>query len=90
MGTEKDILLNEKLDRVIRILAVMTVKNMRQTEQIATLSGIGFSPKEIAEIIGTSANTVRVALVSIRKDPVWRKRKRAVVRSEEEMDEENK
>jgi DNA-binding CsgD family transcriptional regulator len=40
---------------------------LSQTEQIASLSRIGFSPKDIADVLGTTANTVRVALVSIRK-----------------------
>jgi DNA-binding CsgD family transcriptional regulator len=31
------------------------------------LSSAGFQPKEIAEICGTTANTVRVALSTIRK-----------------------
>lgn len=57
----------EKLDQVLKLLGMMAVKGLSQTEQIATLSRIGLSPKNIAEVLGTTANTVRVALVSIRK-----------------------
>jgi DNA-binding CsgD family transcriptional regulator len=57
----------EKLDQALKLLGMMAVKGLSQTEQIATLSRIGLSPKDIAEIVGTTANTVRVALVSIRK-----------------------
>jgi DNA-binding NarL/FixJ family response regulator len=69
MGMEHDsnLELSQKLDRVLRLLAIMAVKSMPQVAQIATLSRAGFSPKEIAEILGTTANTVRVALVGIRK-----------------------
>jgi DNA-directed RNA polymerase specialized sigma24 family protein len=56
-----------KLDRVLKLVAMMAVKGLSQTDQIATLNRIGFSPKDIAEIVGTTSNTVRVTLVSIRR-----------------------
>ena len=59
--------LAEKLDRVLRLLAILAVKDQSQTEQIATLSRLGFPPRDIADVLGTTANTVRVALVAIRK-----------------------
>ena len=36
-------------------------------EQIELLSKSGFQPKEIAELIGTTPNTVRVGLAALRK-----------------------
>ncbi len=57
-----------KLDRVLRLLALQATREMRQRDQIAILSRAGFAPKEIAEILGTSANTVRVELVTIRRN----------------------
>ena len=57
----------EKLDHMLKLLGMMAVKGISQTEQIATLSRIGLSPKDIADVLGTTANTVRVSLVSIRK-----------------------
>ena len=57
----------EKLDQVLKLLGMMAVKGLSQTEQIATLSRIGLPPKDIATVLGTTANTVRVSLVSIRK-----------------------
>lgn len=52
---------------MIRLLGVIAVRGLPQLQQIATLSRAGLSPKTIAEIIGSTANSVRVALVGIRK-----------------------
>ena len=57
-----------KLDLIARLLGALAVKGMRQRDQIALLSQAGLAPREIAEWIGTSANTVRVELVAIRKE----------------------
>jgi DNA-binding NarL/FixJ family response regulator len=54
-------------DISMRLLGVIAVKGLPQIQQIAVLSRVGLSPKAIAELLGTTANTVRVALVSIRK-----------------------
>jgi hypothetical protein len=81
-----DELVVEKLDRVLRLLAVMTVKGMSQTEQIAVLDRVGFAPKEIAEIVGTTSNTVRVGLVAIRRAAAQGKRRRPVAESREDTD----
>lgn len=51
----------------MRLLGVIAVKGLPQVQQIAVLSRVGLSPKVIAELLGTTANTVRVALVGIRK-----------------------
>jgi DNA-binding CsgD family transcriptional regulator len=58
----------EELRRITKLLTLSITKNQTQKEQIQTLSAIGFQPKEIAEFIGTTANTVRVTLTSIRKE----------------------
>jgi hypothetical protein len=57
----------EKLDRMLRLLALMATNGMSQTDQIATLDRAGFAPREIAGILQTTSNTVRVALVGIRR-----------------------
>lgn len=54
-------------EMMVRLLGIIAVRDLPQTQQISILSRTGFSPKEISEILGTTANTVRVALVSIRK-----------------------
>jgi len=60
--------ISRKLDLLIRLSALDVIKDLKaQKDQIMLLSDVGFQPKEIAGILGTSSNTVRVALHSIRK-----------------------
>ena len=75
MGQDGDFELSDKMDRMLRLVGMIAVNGLSQTEQIATLSRCGFSPKEIADVVGTTANTVRVALVSIRKAGRMKKRR---------------
>jgi transcriptional regulator len=56
-----------KLDAIIRLLVFDIAEGKDQTEQIRLLSLSGFQPKKIAEILGTTANNVRVRLSSLRK-----------------------
>ncbi len=56
-----------RLDKVIRLLAISITLDKKQNEQIGFLNDAGFKPKEIADILGTTGNTVRVALSHIRK-----------------------
>jgi hypothetical protein len=65
-----------KLDQAIKLLAMLAVKGLSQTDQIATLNRIGFSPKAIADVLGTTSNTVRVTLVAIRKAGHKKKQKK--------------
>ena len=57
----------EELRMIKKLLALSLIKDLSQVEQIEFLSNAGFQPKEIAEIINTSANSVRVTLSRIRK-----------------------
>ena len=57
----------ERLDKLIRVVALTGMKDLTSTQKIALLSQAGFSPKEIAEIIGTSQNVVNVRLSEMRK-----------------------
>ena len=85
MAEQNEIQVEKKIDRVLQLLGMVAVKGLSQTDQIATLSRVGFSPKEIASVLGTTANTVRVALVSIRRAG-RQKKKRAVLRIQEGQD----
>ncbi len=67
MDQEFEVKFEEKLDQALRLLATIAVRGLPQLQQIAVLSRLGFTPKEIAIVARTTANTVRVALVSIRK-----------------------
>jgi len=67
--------ISKKLDVLIRLSALNLVRNTKtQREQIALLSDAGFQPKQIADILGTTSNTVSVALHSIRKERTAREK----------------
>ena len=51
-----------KLDRILRVLAISVTNGLKQTEQIALLNRAGIPPKDIADLLGTTPNTVSVAL----------------------------
>lgn len=57
----------DKLDQILRMLVSTATRNLKQRQQIALLSAAGFQPKSIAELLGTTSNTVRVELVALRK-----------------------
>ena len=56
-----------KLDTLLRVQTLVATRGMKQGEQIALLSRAGFQPKDIAELIGTTSNTVNVALSNMRR-----------------------
>jgi len=62
---QKNIL--HELTIIKRLLAQNLLKEDSQIKQISKLDSIGFHPKEIAEMLGTTSNTVNVALNRIRK-----------------------
>jgi DNA-directed RNA polymerase specialized sigma24 family protein len=67
MGRTQDETVTAILGSILRLLAVVATKEMKQRDQIALLDRAGLPPREIADIVGTSSNTVRVALVEIRR-----------------------
>lgn len=64
-AVQKNIL--HELKMIKKLLAQNLLSEATQTEQISKLNSIGFQPKEIAEILGTTSNTVNVALNRLRK-----------------------
>lgn len=56
-----------ELRRITRLLVLMATEGKIQKDQIAMLSRVGFKPREIAELVGTTANTVNVALSAMRR-----------------------
>ena len=54
--------IEERLDRVVRLLAALVTKDLSRKDQILTLSAIGLQPKEIAGILGISANQASVTI----------------------------
>lgn len=62
---EEEIL--QELRRITKLLALTATRDQIQKDRIAVLSSIGFQPKEIANLLGTTAGTVSVTLTTIRK-----------------------
>lgn len=60
-------LVSAKLDTIIKLMVFGMTDGKSQMERIQLLSAAGFQPKEIAGTIGTTPNTVRVALFNLRK-----------------------
>ena len=59
----------KRLDLIIKLLAMNFMKEEgSQKDKIIQLSKIGLQPKEIANILGTSSNTVSVTLSTARKE----------------------
>jgi len=57
-----------QLRRIARLLTLLLTKDMTQKGKIELLSSAGLQPKEIAELIGTTPNTVSVTLSTIRRE----------------------
>jgi len=59
--------LARKLDAIIRLAVMSMTEGKSQTERIWLFSVAGLQPKEIASILNTTPNTVRVMLFNLRK-----------------------
>jgi DNA-binding CsgD family transcriptional regulator len=58
----------EPQEEIVRLLAVQLRRDSEsQTEAIVELGRAGFAPIRIAELMGTTGNTVNVALAKERK-----------------------
>jgi DNA-binding CsgD family transcriptional regulator len=68
MSEKLDGEINENLKLLVRLTALNLVSGLSQRDQISLLSRGGFSPKQIADLLGTSANTVSVELSRKRRD----------------------
>ena len=60
--------INRKLDRIVRLLALSVVSQVGSMKDKAIqLNRVGLAPKEIADLLGTTPNTVSVALSAARR-----------------------
>jgi DNA-directed RNA polymerase specialized sigma24 family protein len=66
-----------RLDMIIKLLAASLAADKPQRERIRLLSSAGLAPQDIAQALGTTSNTVRVALVGIRKSGRVRRKRRS-------------
>jgi DNA-directed RNA polymerase specialized sigma24 family protein len=59
--------ISDKLDKLIRVMALSVLRGLTSSEKISLLHQAGFKPSEIADMIGTSSNVVSVRLSEMRK-----------------------
>jgi len=57
----------QKLDTLIRLVSIALVENKKQKDQVRLLTLAGIGPSRIAIILGTTANSVKVAISNLRK-----------------------
>jgi DNA-binding CsgD family transcriptional regulator len=57
----------DELKKMTRLLSLIATRGLSQRDQIAALARAGFGPKEVAELLGTTSNTVSVYLSALRK-----------------------
>ena len=60
--------ISSKLDILIRLVAIGLCGDKTQREKISILDMAGLTPKAIAEMLGTTSNTVSVALSGLRRE----------------------
>ena len=61
-------LLSDKMDTIIKLLAMNAVEGKGLKDQVLMLSSFGFQPKQIAETLGKTPNHIRVLLHELRKE----------------------
>jgi DNA-binding NarL/FixJ family response regulator len=57
----------KRFDAVIKLLTLTAMKEETQKKKIILLDSVGFKPKEIADLLSTTNNTVSVALSNIKR-----------------------
>jgi DNA-binding NarL/FixJ family response regulator len=72
-----------KLDVLIRLVAVGICADKTQKEKIQILAGVGLAPKEIADFVGTTPNTVSVSLSTMKREKTKQKGRTAKKRRAE-------
>lgn len=60
--------ISEKLDIIIKLLAISIVQGRPLKEQVRLLSEAGLKPKQIASILGKKPVNIRVILHNLRKE----------------------
>ena len=74
--TQQLIEVNEKLDRVVRLLALSAISpDQSMKDKAIQLSSVGLAPKEIASLLGTTPNTISVALSAAKRSKKKRLKK---------------
>ena len=61
MSSDESNLVLMELRKIAKLLVLNLNQNRSQNDLIKAMSKVGFQPKEIADLIGTTSNTVNVA-----------------------------
>jgi len=67
MNVPKEEEILQELRRISKLLVLTATKDQTQKDMIVLLSRIGFEPKDIASLLGTTPGTVSVTLSVIKK-----------------------
>lgn len=59
--------LNEKLERIAKLLGAVAIQGKTFREQVQLLSDVGLGPTEISQIVGKDVNTVNVTKSLMKK-----------------------
>jgi len=59
--------MDEKLERISKLLGAIAIQGKTFREQISLLSEVGLGPTDIAQIVGKDVNTVKVTKSLIKK-----------------------
>jgi len=59
--------LSDKMDAIIKLLALNALEGKQLKNQVLILSSFGFQPKQIADMLGKTPNHIRVLLHELRK-----------------------
>ena len=71
MADKKDEVVS-KLDTIMKLLAASITDGKKQRDQIRLLYKAGIPPVQIADMLGTTSNTVNVAISNLRKEGLVR------------------
>ena len=67
MNEKQFSIIENKLDTLIKLSAINALKDKEYRDQVKLLDDMGFQPRDIAPLVGKSANNVMVTLHLIRK-----------------------
>jgi hypothetical protein len=54
-------MIETKLDEIAKLLAILVARDRSLQDTIADLAGVGFGPKRVAELLGTTPGYAQVA-----------------------------
>jgi hypothetical protein len=60
-------ILSQKMDTLIKLIAINALKGKNLTDQVGILSEVGLQPSEIAVILGTDPSTVSTLKGRVKK-----------------------